>query len=158
MYYILNTTTYIIPHKGCIENNAMFQERHLVRRWRWRPLYNVEVLRYDMHLITLYHVAIKAGVYSKAVQLCYIPNTTIYIMSHKGCLESNAIFQERDLVRLWRWRPLYNVEVLKYGVHLITRNILITKRQNNDSKCASGLCCSRICFINERPRILMTFC
>ena len=45
----------------------------------------------------LYRAAIKAGLYGKAVQVCYIPNTTTYSDIHRGYLPPSVAGSFQDL-------------------------------------------------------------
>ena len=78
---------------------------------------------------TLYRVAIKAGLYRKAVQVCYILNTTTYSALHfrfvsESQFELPRTIPDTDVLRVHRmgylrWAP--NVTVEKNANHLLPR-------------------------------------
>ena len=59
----------------------------------------------------LYRAAIKSGLYRKAVQVCYIPNTTTYSGIHRGYLPPSVAFQLFSvIVRSFRaGSPVYSL-------------------------------------------------
>ena len=72
----------------------------------------------------LYRAAIKAGLYRKAVQVCYIPNSTTYSGIHRGYLPSSVSgsFKKKSVtVRSFRdGSPVYSltfVDVKRKGLY-----------------------------------------
>ena len=66
----------------------------------------------------LYRAAIKAGLYRKAVQVCYIPNTTTYSGIHRGYLPPSVagsfqICKSWPFITVWSFRDRWPVSRLE---------------------------------------------